>query len=571
MARTVSDQLWATLRSLGAEYVFGLPGSQTIEAFQALKHSGLRTVVPTQEMAAAFMANGYARVSGRPGILTTIPGPGFTFALTGLAEAWLDSVPLLHIVPAAREIPGREHALQAIDQRAMAGAVVKEIVRAERVEDVASATERAYGLTVAGEPGPVMLELPEALFAAQGAPESPTGHRMTAQAQPASPTVLDEVARLIREAPRVLLYVGGGAVDAAEAVRSLARAVGAAVATTTSGRGVVPENDPRLVVRDPGVQDHAVLNALAANADLIVAIGCKFSHNGASGFHLALPSNKLITINTAGPSRNYPARIHMQVDAAEAIAGLLARIDARHTAASGWDAAELSDLRGAALRFEKDARVEPRHVESGMPSSEFVRGLRAALPDDAIVVTDSGFHQMSVRRHYEVRSPRGLIVPTNFQSMAYALPAAIGAALAAPGRRVVAVVGDGGMLMSGLELVTAVRESLALTVVVFNDGVYGLIRNAQLGAHGESHGTELLGTDFEALAAATGAEYRQVGADGIAAALSGNSRTSTVLLEVPLKDSRGLKQIGRRGKLRAVANRVMPSNLRARLRRLVRR
>jgi thiamine pyrophosphate-dependent acetolactate synthase large subunit-like protein len=127
------------------------------------------------------------------------------------------------------------------------------------------------------------------------------------------------------------------------------------------------------------------------------------------------------------------------------------------------------------------------------------------------------------------------------------------------------------MLMSGLELVTAVRENLALTAVVFNDGVYGLIRNAQLAGHGESHGTELHSPDFEALAAATGAEYRQVGADGITAALSRDSRALTVLLEVPLKDSRGLQRIGRRGKLRAFVKRSFAADFVARFRRWLRR
>ena len=227
----------------------------------------------------------------------------------------------------------------------------------------------------------------------------------------------------------------------------------------------------------------------------------------------------------------------------------------------------------SALRFEADARLEPRHETTGAPSSAIVRGLRAALPDDAIVVTDSGYHQMSVRRHYTVRSPHGLLVPTNFQSMGYALPAAIGAALAAPSRRVVAVVGDGGMLMSGLELVTAVRERVRLTVVVFNDGAYRLIRNPQLAAYGESHGTDIEGPDLEALAAATGADYRMAGSDGIEAAIAdhGNQEATVRLVEVPLVDSAGLKAVRRRGRLRATAHRLLPARGRSFIRRLFRR
>jgi acetolactate synthase-1/2/3 large subunit len=567
MARTAADRLWSALREQGAEFAFGLPGSQTIEAFQPLKHSGLRTVVPTHEMAAAFMANGYARIARKPGILTTIPGPGFTYALTGLAEAWLDSVPLVHVVPSAREIPGREFALQAIDQPAMAGPIVKRIFRAKSAAEVAGLAVEAYRLATDGEPGPVMLEVAEGDFAIEAPAEA---SKAAPQQPPVDASLVDVLAALVDASPRIVLYLGAGAVGASSAVRRLLDLTHAAVVTTTSGRGIVSEDDPRVVVRDPGMQEISSLAALLSAADLVLAIGCKFSHNGAAGFRLQLPLEKLVTINPAGPSRNYPARLHASEDAGRLLDALLPRLSPR--AGGAWDAAQLAALQAAALRFEQDARVEPRHEDSGSPSSAIVRELRAALSDEAIVVTDSGFHQMSVRRHFTVRSPSGLIVPTNFQSMGFALPAAIGAALAAPGREVVAVVGDGGMLMSGLELITAVRENVRLTAVVFNDGAYSLIRNPQIAAHGESHGTDLLDPDFEALAAATGAEYRRVGREGIAAAIArgGPDEAPVRLVEVPFTESPGLKRLRRRGRLRAAARRWLPARGRSFLSRWLR-
>ncbi len=571
MTSTAGEQLWATLRALGADCVFGLPGSQTIDAFQALKRSGLRTVVPTHEMAAAFMANGYARASGRPGVVTTIPGPGFTYALTGLAEAWLDSVPLLHVVPAARDIPDREYALQAIDQRAMAGPIVKRIVRVSHPEAIGASAIEAYRLAAAGEPGPVMLEIAESDFAMEIA--GAVDLSATAPADGVASPLVSEIATLIDAAPRVLLYLGAGALEAADAVRTLADTTRAAIVTTTTARGVVNEDDPRVIVRDPGMQAIAALNALTERADLVVAIGCKFSHNGAAGFRLRLPESKLVTINTAGPSKNYPARVHVTADAGRTLAALLPGLSTRAPSKGGWDDGELAGWRKTALQFEQDAYVEPCQEGTGTPSSSIVRELREALADDAIVVTDSGYHQMSVRRHYTVRSPRGLIAPTNFQSMGYALPAAMGAALAAPERRVVAVVGDGGMLMSGLELNTAVREGIRLTVIVFNDGAYSLIRNPQLAGYGESHGTELMSLDFEALAAATGADYRLVGAEGLAAATAIDERAgSTVCLtEIRLMDSPGLKRVRTRGRMRAVARRLVSPKRRALLSRWFRR
>jgi acetolactate synthase I/II/III large subunit len=352
-------------------------------------------------------------------------------------------------------------------------------------------------------------------------------------------------------------------------VRALAQATDAAIVTTTTARGVISEDDASVVIRDPGMQDTSILNALAERADLIVAIGVKFSHNGAAGFNLRLPKSKLVTVNAASASMNYAAREHLRSDAGAAVRALVERLRPRPAGYSGWDSGELAAWRAAALQFDRAARIEPLLDGTSAPVSALIRALRAALPDDAILVTDSGLHQMSVRRYYAVRSPRGLIVPTNFQSMGFALPAAIGAAIAAPARRVVALIGDGGMIMSGLELLTAVREGIRLTVIVFNDGKYSLIRNAQLADHGGSHGTDLMDPDFEALAAATGADYRCVGPGGLEEALDGESGESTVrLVEVPLVESPGLRRVRARGKLRSFARRLLSSRQRRWLSRL---
>lgn len=557
MARTASDRIWAAYRALGAECVFGLPGSQTIDAFQSLKVSGLRTIVPTHEMAAAFMAVGYARACGKPAILTTIPGPGFTYALTGVAEAWLDSVPLVYVVPAARQRPGGEFALQSIDQHTMSGPIVKEIFRTGDASTAAVTAAAAWSRACEGEPGPVIFEMPEEVFSAEcGNCEIPSSPPVAA-GPPADG--LARVGELIDDARRVLLFLGAGAIGAADTVSALAQSTGAAVATTTSARGTIPEDDPRVVIRDPGMQDTSVLNALADRADLVIAIGVKFSHNGAAGFNLRIPQSKLVTINSAGESRNYPACHHVTGDADAVVRALVGRLRPRRPDFAGWDSGELAALRASALQYERAGRVEPHLEGTSTPVSALVTSLRVSLPDDALVVTDSGLHQMSVRRYFTVRSPRGLIVPTNFQSMGFALPAAIGAAVAAPDRRVVAIVGDGGMIMSGLELLTAVRERIRLTVIVFNDGKYSLIRNAQLADHGSSHGTDLLDPDFEALAAATGADYCCVGEGGLEEALGAEVRgQSTVrLVEIPLVESPGLRSVRVRGKLRSLGRRFL--------------
>ena len=376
-------------------------------------------------------------------------------------------MPLLHIVPGAREIEGREFALQSIDQRAMAGPIVKRLIRADSPCAIATAAVEGYRLAAAGEPGPVMSKRAKRISARRSPRPGPSLQRAT-------PGRTGRAHRRIRSGDLARTQdpplPGRWCSRRSAEVRALADATGAAIATTTSGRGVISEDEACVVVRDPGMQDLAALAGLVERADLVVAVGCKFSHNGAAGFRLRLPREKLVTINAAGPSKNYPAM--------PACHGGRGNHDRRHPASARAETGRQRRL-GTCRASRTGARL--RCASRRMPASSLVTkarerrrarsyaDLRAALPDDAIVVTDSGYHQMSVRRHYTVRSPHGLIVPTNFQSMGYALPAAIGAALGAPSRRVVAVVGDGGMLMSGLELATAARERIPLTVVVFND------------------------------------------------------------------------------------------------------
>jgi acetolactate synthase I/II/III large subunit len=566
MAQTTSDLLWATLRALGGECVFGLPGSQTVGLFHALGQSRLRTIVPTSELAASFMANGYARACGRPGLLVTIPGPGFTYALSGLTEARLDSVPLLYIVPGPPE-GDREFQLQALDQRAIAAPIVKQTIRLADPGTVARSVTAAYRACLAGEPGPVMLEVAPAVLGLEAASDE-------APASPEPAATADDLAaltRMVDRAGRILLYAGAGTIDAAADLRSLVDRLGAAVVTTTTARGVLPEDHPAVIVRDPGVGDPAVVNAVAARADLVLALGCKFSHNGAAGFALRLPADRLVTVNTAGPSRNYPACLHLTADAGQVIAHLLAR-GADRTASAGWDAGELARWREDAGR--PGPRALPEQVgESGTPVADLVRGLARALPADAIVTTDSGLHQMVIRRHFRVRSPRGLLVPADFQSMGFSLPAAIGAALAAPARRVVAVVGDGGMLMQALELATAVREGVQLDVVVFNDAAYGLIRQSQFADYGTAHGTDLEDRDFEGLAAALGAGYALSGPGGPGALLAdpAGEADAVRLIEVRLRDAAGMTRVRAQGAARRLARRVLPKRRRAAIARWLRR
>jgi acetolactate synthase-1/2/3 large subunit len=492
------------------ETVFGLPGTQNVALFEALRKSRLRTIVATHELGASFMANGYARASGRPGVLLTIPGPGFTYSLTGLAEALLDSVPVLSIIGSPAEAPGRRFQLQALDQRAVVAPLVKRIFDLESAEGIEATLEEAHAVTRAGEPGPVVVHVSPGILSEEAAASADSSGAQSSQGAPS----VDGIALRLSGAQRVVLYVGQGANGAAAELLQLVETLKAPLVTTTSGRGVVPENNPWVLCFDrQGVQ---VLNELVESADLVLALGCKFSHNGAHGFRLRLAPNRLIHVDASESvlGANYDASLSLAADVPSVIRALLARcLSLGRPVGSGFSEEEVGQWR----RRVTDAapRGTEATIRGARPASieGFFAALRRAMPAESCMVLDSGWHQMMARRYFRVLRPRGLILPTDLQAMGFALPAAIGARLAREDRAVVALLGDGGFAMSGLELLTAVREKIPLTVIVFNDGVYGAISRQQLAAYGHLHGTELQNPDFRRFAESVGARYVRLAGD----------------------------------------------------------
>jgi acetolactate synthase-1/2/3 large subunit len=544
-----------TLQDIGVEHVFGLPGSQNVGLFEALRRSRLRTVVATDELGAAFMANGYARAGGRPGVLLTIPGPGFSYALPGLAEAFLDSTPVLHLAGAPADGPGRAFRLQAIDQEALASPLVKRVFAVERVAELRPRLEEAYALTRSGEPGPVLVQLPheavpEPAEAGPAAPLSPPA----AAAGPSS-QALDQIERALSGAARVLIYAGQGVRGAERELRWLAERLAALVVTTTSARGALPEDHPQCRSFDFGAPAIPALNGLLGQADVVFALGCKFSHNGAHGFRLEIPAEKLVHVDAGAHvlGANYPGRLQVCADVPSTLRALLARSQGWARTRAGWPEGSL-DQAWRRARERLGTVPEPRIVGVRPPTPEaFFQALRQAMPAESCLVTDSGLHQALARRYYDVRAPAGLIVPSDMQSMGFAVPAAIGAKLALPERPVVALVGDGGLAACGLELLTAVRDRIPLTVIVFNDGRLGLIRLQQLGAHARTHGTRVGRTDFAMLAAAVGVRHLRLEGDAEATLRRALNSPGVSLVEVSVRDTPSLHALG----ARALARRAL--------------
>lgn len=555
-ARSGADALCRTLASLGVEYVFGVPGTQNVELYDALRRSELRSVLTTHELGAAFMANGYARTAGKVGVVVAIPGPGFAYTLAGLAEARLDSVPLLLITGEPAQGPGRTFHHQAIDQAAIARPLVKGVVTVGHAEQLALSVTRACEMAQQGEPGPVMLQV-SAQAMSDTAPHAPVA---IAARSDGDATQLEDVAARFFAARRPVILVGQGAAGAAAELRRVAERWMIPVVTTISGRGVLPENHALALGFDQVRGNVGVLNALLQRADCVLAIGCKLSQQGAAGFALDLPADRLIHVDTATSvlGANYPARLALCSRAERVLARLELGCARNPDHRSDWSATELGTWRQRLRALATDRVPEPHFPEiaTGTPAA-FFAGLRRALPDEAILVTDSGLHQSLARLYYEVRAPGGLVVPNDFQSMGYGVPAAIGAKLAAPTRPVLAVVGDGGLVMAGMELLTAAREAVPLVVVVFNDGQLNQIRLQQLGEFGRAHDVTLRTPHLPSFARAVGAGYMRLAGDAETQLRAALTTPGPVLVEVLVGDSPAIRATRVRGLARHTTRRLL--------------
>jgi acetolactate synthase-1/2/3 large subunit len=482
------------------------------------------------------MAIGYARASGRPGVVVAIPGPGLAYAFAGLVEARADSVPLVCIVPAAPPENGAV-SLPGSDAVAAGCAVAaKARIRVSTLDQLFADVQRAFDLASSGEPGPVLLEIPADMLRARGVPG---GERWAPPVVLGPPDAsIEEMVELLAASRRVALLLGCGATARPDEIRRLAEALHSPVLTTTSARGVLAEDHPLSLCRDLGLAPVDRVNALLDEADLVLALGWRGSWNGTGGHALRIAPGKLVRVDTSAEAlANVPcARLTLQADAAAVVSELMKRSARLAEGGAGWKEDTLASLRRELQSGLESGGAEP--VLAGGDPAAFFGALRRVLPPDACLVTDSGLHQMLVRRHFQVLCSRGLIVPCDFQAMGFGLPAAIGASLAAPQRPVVALIGDGGLLMTAMEVLTAVELRLPLKILVFCDARLGLIHRQQVERFGHAHGTEIPSLDLAGLARAMGAGYARVDGAAVEESLRNALCSPGVTrVEVPVTDS----------------------------------
>jgi acetolactate synthase-1/2/3 large subunit len=478
-----ADALIAALLDEGAEVAFGLPGGASLPLHDALHGSALRHVLVRHEAAGGHAAEGYARATGRVGVCFATSGPGATNLVTPLADAMMDSTPLVAITGQVRTDLRGTDAFQETDVIGVTAPVVKHAIAVERARDVVPAIREAFAVARGGRPGPVLVDVPSDVAraivprGAAGDAALPGGFESAAP-EPDRASVR-AAAAAIAGARRPVLYVGGGVVHAgahAELLELAGAGGGLPVTTTLMALGAFPASDGRWLGM-LGMHGCRTANWAVDECDVLVAIGARFDDRVTGRLDQFAPAAKQV--------------VHLDIDRSEL--GKLRRPDiALHGDARATLRALTAALRGRApdperltewwrvLRAWRGAEADPAAPDGGrIHPAMALDALQRATGGEAIVTTDVGNHQMWAAKRLRFDAPRRWLTSGGLGTMGFGLPAAIGAQVARPDATVVCVSGDGSLLMNMQELVTARAERLPIKVLLINDGALGMVRQQQ--------------------------------------------------------------------------------------------
>jgi acetolactate synthase I/II/III large subunit len=480
-----------TLTNYGVKYAAGIPGHgiwALLDGF--LREDAAVDVLQVfHEQSAVHLADGYYRASGTPIAALTSVGPGAANAVMGLATAYADSASLIAITGAPPRHMQGHGTMQELERHRnndfsrVVEPVTKRQWTVNTVAELPFVLHRAFSAMLTGRPGPVHVEVPMDIQAeAADVNLHDLEHRLPTGRIYPDPEAIEAAAAVLRDAKRPVIAIGGGVItaEASAELRELAQLLQAPVVTTWSGKGGFPEDDP-LFAGPIGQTGTVAGNAIAAAADVVLAVGCRFTDWSASSYRkgvtFSLPPGKLVQIDIEPQEigKNYPVEVGILSDAKPALANLTAALGS----ASGDRAEHLGEL--AALREQWQAKESQRLDSDQVPftSQRPLRDLRRAMERDGIVVAGSGNTQGAVKQSFPVYEPRTHMTSGGYSSMGWAVPAAIGAKLARPDRQVACIVGDGDFLQTGQELGVCAQHEIPVVFLVQNNGGYMSIRGGQ--------------------------------------------------------------------------------------------
>ena len=526
------------IRDRAVEVVFGLPGVQLDWAFDALyaARDVVRLYHTRHEQAVSYMADGYARTTGRVGVCLVVPGPGLLNATAGLATAYACSSPVLCVtgqIP-SKEIGGGRGLLHEIrDQLGAVRSVTKWAARAERPADVPGVVGEAFRQLLTGRPRPVVIEIPPDVL--QAAAEVAPAARVAARALEADPELIGRAAKALGASERPIIFAGGGVLRAAAwaPLRRLAEQLEAPVVMTENGKGAL---SARHGLALPMVAASEVTPA----ADVVLAVGTRFYQPARSDWG-PRPDQTLIQVDIDRDEigRNCPVSLGIHADARWALDALDGAVG-RHNRRRPSRRDELAAAKAAA-----EARLD-----SLQPQAAYGAAIRDALPDDGILVSEMTQVGYWANAGFPAYEPRTYLTSGYQGTLGHGLANAIGAQAGAPGRRVVSINGDGGFMYNVQELSTMVRHRLNVVAVVFNDGAFGNVLRMQREAFGgRTIGSDLLNPDFVRLAEAFGIDGARVdGPQALRRALEqALARDRPAVIEVPIGEVENLRTVVRPG------------------------
>ncbi|MEW6595321.1 MAG: acetolactate synthase large subunit [Thermodesulfobacteriota bacterium] len=479
----------------GVEYVFGLPGEENLHLVEALHGTPITFVTCRHEQGAAFMADVYGRLTGRPGVCLATLGPGATNLVTGVADANLDHAPLIAIAGQAATTRLHKESHQVLDLASLFAPVTRYSTRIVSPAVIAEVIRKAFRIAQTEKMGACFIELPEDIAQLPAAGEPLPAHNPVLP-EPQTGQ-LEKAAALIRRSRRPMILAGNGAIrdHACQALRRFAEQCNIPVANTFMAKGVIPFSHP-LALGSAGLQARDYVGCGFGQADCILCVGYDLVEYHPHLWHPGA-DRVIIDIDSTPPETDS----HYPVSAA-LVGDIAVSLDRLAAMAAPHPGEFMRPLREALL-----AAMAAHAADPGFPvkPQRLIHDLREALPPEALVICDVGAHKLWMARMFPCEEPNTCLISNGFASMGIALPGAVAARLVRPRQAVVAVTGDGGFLMNVQELETARRLGLAFVVLIWNDGGYGLIEWKQQNAFGRSSQVRFTNPDFVLLAESFGA------------------------------------------------------------------
>jgi acetolactate synthase-1/2/3 large subunit len=510
-----ADLFVRCLEAEGVERIFGVPGEENADVMMSLLDSRIEFVLCRHEQAAAFAADAYGRLTGKAGVCLGTLGPGATNLVTGVADANMDRAPLVCIIGQASTRRLHKESHQNMDSIAMFRPITKWGHSIWDAGTIPELVRKAFKVAEAEKPGATVIELPEDI-AKEETDARPMIVRRTRRAA-ADHKAIAEAVDLIQGARSPIILAGNGAVRkrAANQLRRLAHKAGIGVVNTFMGKGAVPRTDPHCLFT-LGLQGRDYINVALDEADLIIAVGYDLVEY-APQFWNRHGGKKIVHIDfwPAEIDQHYPVDVDIVSDIADALWQINEELNRRLDDAGRlplFDISGRAKLRSAIL---DDFAMEKDDASFPMKPQKILWDVREAMKPDSILLSDVGAHKMWISRYYQCDEANTCLISNGFCSMGFALPGALGAAYAHPGRDILAICGDAGFLMNVQDLETLARYKLPVTVMVWCDGEYGLIKWKQQNAFNGRHSQLAFNNpDFEYLAKAFGMWGRTVASAG---------------------------------------------------------